>query len=163
MRVVGLKEFMALPAGTVFEETERTSSAHGEIRIKGQNMSSGYDWSEAMLGGDLTISGAGGGGMDGWFALTNTPGKSLPYDPHSYARNGMFPEPEDGNHFLIYEPDDIAKMILALAESLRTQMTASGSKMTLLIDQFCEPNDADRDMLSGVLAALPKTGLEKED
>ena len=79
MRIVSLKEFMTLPAGTVYEQiTDRSSSAlssdTGALMIKGSAGSISErkqcDWNECPLAGTHNLLSENlPGGMDGYLYL----------------------------------------------------------------------------------------------
>lgn len=164
MRVVKLEEFLKLPPGTVYEVVRKNHVAEGEIRIKGDTYNGVNDWNEVLLGGACVVcNDEYPSDVDGWCALEDDPKLRIPYEIGMYGRFGLYPKPEDGYQFFIYEPNDIAKLIMVLSDALVTQLDHSGDKMTLKIDDVCEKRDPNRNVLSVVLAALPSHGREKDD
>lgn len=120
MRYVGLKEFLALPQGTVYEEVRKCSTGDGMLLIKGETISD-RDWVECPLSGTIMLmSEKHSEGMAGALHLWENPENSAPVYTDVWGRNGKYPE--DGEvFFYVYETADILKIITMLGGALLMQ------------------------------------------
>ena len=105
MRIVNYQEFINLPQGTLYRETE--PQIFGELQIKQETINEGHDWYLTRLDyfqTELSFS-------DGYEFLEA--GNSLPLDLNSSERDGMF---DYERKFLIYEKEDVKALMEYLTE-----------------------------------------------
>lgn len=118
MRAVKLTEFLSLPEGTLYEQISPNHVPEGMIMIKGDTLSNNHDWYEMSVGGAATIlSEDYPNSLDGWCALLENSDLRVPYQDDVWGRHGTYPTEEDKYTYLIYEHDDVAKMISLLTSA----------------------------------------------
>ena len=120
MRYVGLKEFLSLPPGTVYEPARKDATGHGQLYVKGDIVGDN-DWYYLPLSGTLALmSDTHSDGMAGAFHLWKSPENSAPLYTDVWGREGTYPE-EGEVFFYIYEVADILKIITMLSGALVLQ------------------------------------------
>lgn len=110
MRIVTRKEFLTLPAGTVF--AEYSPCFVRDMRIKGQNCGEN-DWLYQEI--DLAIDCDNSDEMFTLLDESERTGKSIPMDFNCQSRDGTF---EDKGLYAIYEKADVKQLIARLVETL---------------------------------------------
>lgn len=140
MKIVTLKEFLNLPAGTVYEQVDDCQAPYGNIKIKGSNSEVlDNDWTECELGGtDCLTTAKFIETLEGFSILSKgetidqKPIASVPYETNSWGRHGLYPDLEDNTYeFYIYEKDDVIKLIATLVGSLRNVLKVTGERVDL--------------------------------
>jgi hypothetical protein len=95
MRLLNLKDFIQLPAGTIYKK-----NSGNELEIKGDWVSDdGRDWSSTLFSADC------GDDQDTYIGLMI--GESYPIQTEMYGRDGCF---DDDEQFLIYEKWDLEQL-----------------------------------------------------
>jgi hypothetical protein len=113
MKLVTVKEFHAMPIGTVYRIGEPW--VFGSLSIKGQSCPSGHhhDWMEMEVGAiDASDSGTWGDMLE--HALANPTDNHLPIDLYTEGRDGAF---DDDRVVLVFEPADIDALIERLQKA----------------------------------------------
>lgn len=109
MKIINKKEFLKLPANTVFSDYEPCN--FGPLMIKGDNV--GNDYSEQQIADAIKCSDSGE-----FIDLLEKAGKeeiSVDMDFDCEYRNGLF---EDDGLYAIWEKKDIQALIERLGECL---------------------------------------------
>jgi hypothetical protein len=105
MRIVGRKEFLSLPRGTVYSRFEPIVTEGLEIKL--DTLDSGNDWFYLSFIGAVEII-SRGDDVDSFYKMMA--GGELSIEPFS-IRDGGFEEDEQ---FLIYSDDDVEAIIVLL-------------------------------------------------
>lgn len=112
MRIVNRTQFLALPAGTVYQKYTPMVTDH-DLAMKHSNCGSN-DWFELMLGGVASIDHHSSGELNDLTEDMEKNGTSVPYGP-GIMRDGCF---DEGQLFLVYEPADVLKLANQLLNGL---------------------------------------------
>lgn len=110
MRMVNLKQFLALPAGTIYHEYKRCIT--GPLSKKHDTISD-KDWIEETFEGMPKSNGS-----EELFDRLDEmeKGKSFPLEHEGTSRNSLY---RDEQLFIVYERDDIVTLMLKLDDSIR--------------------------------------------
>jgi hypothetical protein len=115
MRLVSVREFHAMPVGTVFRICEPW--VFGPLSIKGKscpNHGNAHDWFELEVGAiDARSSGEWGGMLE--HALENPHDNELPLDLYTEGRDGCF---DDDRLVLVFDTADVEALIDRLRAAL---------------------------------------------
>lgn len=103
MRIVSYEEFIELPSGTMYCETE--PCFFGALKIKGDTINDGKDWFLIPLVDNL----------DNPEDYDKAKKEDVPFDFTTSERDGMF---DYNREFAIYSTEDIEQFIKALEKLL---------------------------------------------
>jgi hypothetical protein len=116
MKIVKRREFLKLPAGTLY--SKYVHCAFEELQIKGDSLANDWFYQEIASAIDNT-------GSDDWsnklFKAAET-GESLPMDFNCQGRDGCFES--DEQMFAIWEHYDVMALIQRLQAALSDQATS---------------------------------------
>lgn len=121
MKIVNRKQFLKLPANTVYAELDKVpnskqkyvTSTHNHIEIKGDSLGEPpADWFYAPLAPDVDGGDTGGSYEDSLLWDKMEEGEEVKCERFG-ARNGFF---DEENYFVIFNREEIQMMIDALVE-----------------------------------------------
>jgi len=109
MKIVNLKTFLAMPAGTVYSKFE--PCIFGELCIKEESLSNDWFYQDIADAIDVNDSGEFGEIL----CRASGTGESIPMNFECLGRDGCF---EDGQMFAVFERDDVVALIKRLDETI---------------------------------------------
>jgi hypothetical protein len=113
MRIVGRKEFLELPPGTVYAPYIEHLSLGSKLCVKDETLKHGDDWYYSQVI-DIKCSGSEEY-ADIVEKAENDSSFEFECDPDSSGRDGMF---QEDDRFLVLSKDDVRKIIAKLSEAL---------------------------------------------
>lgn len=113
MRIVNFQQFMALPAGTVYQ-SYTPCVAKGGLEVKWQNCGD-RDWVCQALDGPGALECSGSDQMHDRLEEMQASGASYPADYDCAGRAGGA---EDGAMFLVFDPADVRMLIAVLGKAV---------------------------------------------
>ena len=119
MRIIGLDEFLLLPAGAVFAKYR--PQMFGELCVKGDSTSSGRDFRYKPL---WDVAAESSGQLCDLLTASESGDVDVPIDAECWQRDGCF---DDSQLFAVFRVDEVALMARTLIAATQPSTTPPSS------------------------------------